>query len=153
MESSAQSRFAAHYLQLQGEMLMERIRDLAQRGSETEAGGPGRGTAKNKAKPNRRMPRVAFALIVLSVGGYSPMLSGTARAQYRQGAASDPMTTTTTQTTPPPLVQNCWVLDNASPRQWACDDGKTYNSFKLQKMREDWEKDHPGSRAWWWPFS
>jgi hypothetical protein len=128
---------------------MQRIRDLAQRGSETTAvDGFRSGPTKKKTKHHHWMPRAGFALILLTAGG-SPMLSGTARAQQTTYYPIKNSKITTNEDTPPPNVQDCAVLNNASPREWACD-GKTYNSFQLSKMREEWEKNHPGSRIMWW---
>jgi hypothetical protein len=49
----------------------------------------------------------------------------------------------------PPLVQNCALLQMASPPRWACD-GKVYTAFDLERMRLAWEtaqntEAHPGN--------
>ncbi len=42
-------------------------------------------------------------------------------------------------TTSPPLVQNCGVVAISTPARFACN-GKTYTSFQLTKIRNDYAK-------------
>jgi hypothetical protein len=84
-----------------------------------------------------RIAGVGLAAAVFTAGGCSsiqPSLLPGASPPARQAAAGSNQ--------PPPRVQDCWVLNNASPREFACR-GKVYTSFQLAKLREDWEKNHP----------
>ena len=79
-------------------------------------------------------------LVRLSVAAALVAISGCAWMQRPGGAPQEQMADTDV---PPPMVQNCGIVTIGSPTKYACN-GKTYTSFELLKLRQDWEKTHGG---------
>ena len=62
----------------------------------------------------------------------NPTDSGWPYNLYSQGAGWGPP-----PAAPALRVQDCWVLDNSSPRHFVCPDGKVYTSFQIAKASGD----------------
>jgi hypothetical protein len=116
--------------------MIARLRDPEQRGSERpEIATPNHQLASAQFKYKHSALWAALAALALTLGGCSSI-----QPSLLPGASPPQQTADSSQ--PPPRVQDCGILNNASPREFACR-GKVYTSFQLAKLREDWAKNHP----------
>jgi hypothetical protein len=118
--------------------MIARLRDPEQRGSERpEIGIPGAQLVSAQFKHKSPALWAAFTALALTLGGCSSI-----QIQPNLLPGASPPQQTADSSQPPPRVQDCGVLNNSSPREFACN-GKVYTSFQLAKLREDWAKNHP----------
>ncbi len=119
--------------------MIARLRDHEQRGSECPEIAPSKESDSAKFKHKYPVLPAILTVLALTLAGCSSiqpsLLPGASPPPAPRQAAAD-------SNQPPPRVQECGILNNSSPREFACN-GKVYTSFQLSKLREDWAKNHP----------
>jgi hypothetical protein len=91
---------------------------------------------------NRIMVKRSNEFVRLSVVAVMIALSGCVGMQPHRSGGAGPQQVAAADS-PPPMVQDCGIVTIGSPTKYACN-GKTYTSFDLLKLRQDWAKSHGG---------